>query len=84
MLDIQTEMAAAILKGISSWLLKLVTPIFTSFDVMIATAKKLPLIPRTSIICTSNSYIQMHFTNFKFIVTPPPKSHSYSFYVKKI
>lgn len=71
MLYIQTEMVAAfpsILKGISLQLLKLVTPILISFDVMTATAIKLPLILQTG-ICTFNSYLQMHFTNFKVIVT---------------
>lgn len=87
MLHIQTGVAAAlpaILQGISSWLFKLVTPILISFDVMTATAIKLPLILQTGIICTFNSYLQIHFTNLKFIVTILPKSHCYSFYVKKI
>lgn len=85
MLHIQIEMATpAILKGISSWLFKLATPILISFDVMTATVIKLPLIHQTGIICTFNSYLQIHFTNLKPIVTTQPKSHFYSFYVKKI
>lgn len=71
-------------KGISLWVFKLVAPVLISFDVMTATAIKLPLILQTGTICTFNSYLQMHSTNLKLIVTTLPKSHSYSFYVKRI
>lgn len=63
---------------------KLVSTTSISFDGMPTPAIKLPLILKTAIICTFNSYLQMHFTNFKLIVATLPKSHSNSFYVKKI
>lgn len=78
-----------LLKGILLWLFKLFTPILITFDAtMTTTVIRVSLILKLiyryyDLVCTFNTYIQMHFTNFKLIVGPLPGSHYYSFYVKK-